>query len=101
VSDLLDLFAPSESGEMQSLSYQVCGDRLVLLPNDVCYPCPRVVESTRPGGSVARRRFQNGSVFSRGKRKKVWVGRWLEDEIRGDGSLHRRHVSEVLGTFQR
>lgn len=48
---------------------------------------------------MARRRFQNGSVFSRGKRKKVWVGRWLEDEVREDGSVHRRHCSEVLGAF--
>lgn len=42
MSDLLDMFVPCETGEMQSLSYQVCGDRLVPLPNDVCYPSPRV-----------------------------------------------------------
>jgi integrase len=48
---------------------------------------------------MARRRFQNGSVFSRGKRKKVWVGRWLEDEVNADGIIHRRHCSEVLGSL--
>jgi integrase len=48
---------------------------------------------------MARRRFQNGSVFSRGKRKKVWVGRWLEDEVNAAGVIRRRHCSEVLGTF--
>jgi integrase len=48
---------------------------------------------------MARRRFQQGSVFSRGKRKKVWVGRWLEDEVNANGVVHRRHCSEVLGSF--
>ncbi|MFI5089718.1 MAG: tyrosine-type recombinase/integrase [Terriglobales bacterium] len=36
----------------------------------------------------------------RGKRQKVWVGRWLDDEIRPDGTIHRRHRSEVLGTLK-
>lgn len=45
-----------------------------------------------------RRRYQRGTLIERGKREPVWVGRWLVDEIRGDGTLHRRHVSEVLGT---
>ena len=49
--------------------------------------------------SMARRRYQKGSLFLRGKQK-VWVGRWLEDEILSDGSLHRRHRSEVLGTLK-
>jgi integrase len=47
---------------------------------------------------MARRRYQKGSLFLRGKREKVWVGRWLEDEIHPDNSVHRRHRSEVLGT---
>lgn len=47
---------------------------------------------------MARRRYQKGSLFLRGKREKVWVGRWLEDEVHPDGTVHRRHRSEVLGT---
>lgn len=48
---------------------------------------------------MARRRFQNGSVFLRkNKRQPVWVGRWLEDEIGIDGRVRRVHRSEVLGT---
>ena len=50
--------------------------------------------------SMARRRYQKGSLFLRGKREKVWVGRWLEDEIHLDGSVHRRHRSEVLGSIK-
>lgn len=95
---LIDLFQP---GPLRIWKIDGNGeiDEDAPLPPVPCYDCRRVVESTRPGGSMARRRFQNGSVFSRGKRKKVWVGRWLEDEVREDGSVHRRHCSEVLGTF--
>ncbi len=49
---------------------------------------------------LARRRYQKGSLLLRGKREKVWVGRWLEDEVRPDGTIHRRHRSEVLGTVK-
>ena len=49
---------------------------------------------------MARRRYQKGSLFLRGKREKMWVGRWLEDEVHLDGSVHRRHKSEVLGTIR-
>jgi integrase len=41
------------------------------------------------------RRFQNGSLFKRGK-KKMWVGRWREQVIRGDGKLTWLRRSEVL-----
>jgi hypothetical protein len=47
-----------------------------------------------------RRRYQKGSLILRGKREKVWVGRWLEDEIHPDGTTHRRHRSEILGTLK-
>jgi integrase len=30
----------------------------------------------------------------------MWVGRWLEDEVHPDSSVHRRHRSEVLGTIK-
>jgi integrase len=89
---LIDLFQP---GSVRT--WEIDGD--VPVQSVLCYDSDRVVESTRPGGSMARRRFQNGSVFSRGKRTKVWVGRWLEDEVNADGIIHRRHCSEVLGTF--
>lgn len=49
------------------------------------------------GGSLARRRFQKGRVFLRGKKKQVWVGRWREDVIE-DGRVRRIERSEVLGS---
>lgn len=49
---------------------------------------------------MARRRYQKGSVFLRGKKHQVWVGRWREDVIGKDGSVRRIRKNEVLGTRQ-
>ena len=46
---------------------------------------------------MARRRFQSGCLFKRGKRRKVWVARWREDVLREDGSVGRMLRSVVLG----
>lgn len=45
----------------------------------------------------SRRRFQSGSLFKRGRRRKVWVGRWWEDTLRPDGTIGRIRRAEVLG----
>jgi len=50
------------------------------------------------GGSLARRRFQRGRLFLRGKKRKVWVGRWREDVIE-NGEIRRIERSEVLGSL--
>ncbi len=47
---------------------------------------------------MARPRYQDGSLFIRGKRTKVWVARWREDLIREDDSLHRTQRTVVLGS---
>ena len=47
--------------------------------------------------SMARPRYQDGSLFVRGTRRKVWVGRWREDVIREDGTMGRIHRKVVLG----
>ncbi|MGB7846203.1 MAG: hypothetical protein WBL63_11350 [Candidatus Acidiferrum sp.] len=47
---------------------------------------------------MARRRFQQGSLFKRGTQRKVWVARWWEEVINPDGSIGRRRRAEVLGT---
>ncbi|MGA2979617.1 MAG: tyrosine-type recombinase/integrase [Terriglobales bacterium] len=44
------------------------------------------------------RRFQHGSIFKRGKRKKVWVARWWEDVSGRNGAVERVRRSEILGT---
>ena len=46
---------------------------------------------------MARRSFQQGSLFQRGTRRKVWVARWLEDVIQADGTFGRMRRSEVIG----
>jgi integrase len=48
------------------------------------------------GGNLARRRYQKGRVFLRGKKNPVWVGRWREDVIE-NGCIRRPYRSEVLG----
>ena len=50
------------------------------------------------GGTMARKRFQRGSLFQRGKRQRVWVARWWEDCIKSDGKIGRRRRAEVIGT---
>lgn len=55
----------------------------------------------RANGKVemARSRYQDGSLFIRGKRTRVWVARWREDLIREDGTLHRTQRTVVLGSL--
>ena len=48
---------------------------------------------------MARRGFQQGSLFQRGTRRKVWVARWWEDVIQADGTLSRLRRSQVIGTI--
>jgi integrase len=47
---------------------------------------------------VARRRYQAGCLFKRGKRRRVWVARWREDVLLEGGQLGRLQRSVVLGT---
>jgi len=53
--------------------------------------------TTSQGGSLARKRYQTGSVFLRGKNP-VWIGRYREDVIRDDGRVFRKRTSVVLGS---
>lgn len=48
-------------------------------------------------GSMARRRFQTGSVYKQGK---VWKARWREDMIQNDGEVHRVNCNRVVGTLR-
>jgi integrase len=47
---------------------------------------------------MARRRYQRGYLYLRGRRTSVWVGRWREDVMRSDGSVQRIRRSFVIGT---
>jgi len=57
-------------------------------------PAERVIQGAR---MTRNRRFQHGSIYKRGKRKKVWVARWWEETVGADGSLGRLRRSEILG----
>ncbi len=46
---------------------------------------------------MARRRYQQGCLFVRGKKRKVWVLRYREDVMLPDGQVARVNRSEVLG----
>jgi integrase len=50
------------------------------------------------GESMARRRYQRGYLYLRGRKTSVWVGRWREDVMRSDGSVQRIRRSLVIGT---
>lgn len=59
------------------------------------------------GGRVGRKermtrpRHQDGCLWIRGKRRKVWVFRWREDVAQPDGSLKRIQRAETLGPVSR
>ena len=52
--------------------------------------------------SMARRRYQNGSLVpNRGiPTSGRWVGRWREDVIQPDGTIKRQYMWETLGAIQ-
>ena len=47
--------------------------------------------------NMARSQYQNGCLFVRGERRKMWVARWRENVILADGSASRVMRSVVLG----
>ena len=49
---------------------------------------------------MPRRRYQRGMVVSRGTKRRVWVGKFREDRLRPDGTLHRVQRKVVLGTVK-
>jgi len=58
-------------------------------------------ESGRAGqreeARMARRRYQNGCLFIRGKKRKVWIARWREQVISPENTIRTLQRSEVLG----
>lgn len=49
--------------------------------------------------TMARPRYQDGSLFIRGKRTKMWVARWREDVIEDNETLRRTQRTVVLGSL--
>lgn len=52
------------------------------------------------GGSMARKRYQQGGLRVEGKKCPVWVLRWREDVIDPTGRLIRPERRQVLGTLK-
>jgi excisionase family DNA binding protein len=48
-------------------------------------------------GRLTRPHYQEGCLWTRGKRRKMWVLRWREDVMRPDGSVRRIQRAETLG----
>lgn len=48
---------------------------------------------------MARRRYQQGCLFIRGKKRKVWVLRYREDVMLPDGQIARVNRSEIIGSL--
>lgn len=55
--------------------------------------------SGQRGDLLVRRRFQKGSLFLRGSRRRMWVARWREDVIEAE-RVRRVYRSEVIGTVE-
>ncbi len=51
--------------------------------------------------TMARPRYQDGSLVVRGKRRKVWILRWREDVLQTDGSVARIQRAETLGPISK
>jgi hypothetical protein len=46
---------------------------------------------------MARRRYQTGCLFIRGKKRKLWVARWREEVMSPENTIRTLQRSEVLG----
>jgi integrase len=60
-------------------------------------PACKRAESASQGKSMARRRFQEGQVYKKGKN---WIGRWREDIADANGYVHRVRRARVIGSIR-
>jgi len=58
----------------------------------------RAVGTSGKENSMARKRYQNGRVFLKGKKEEKWVGRYREDVVEVTGTTRRVRRSVILGT---
>ncbi len=58
----------------------------------------RPVGSSGKENSMARKRYQRGGVFLKGKLKEKWVGRFREDVVALDGKVSRVRRTVILGS---
>jgi hypothetical protein len=58
----------------------------------------RAVGTSGKENSMARKRYQHGRVFLKGKKEEKWVGRYREDVVEVTGATKRVRRSVILGT---
>ena len=89
-----------ESGSLrarQFLSRETAGRGSV----DVLASPPQGPQVNEPkGGSMARKRYQKGSLLLRGKRERKWFGQYREDIVNSTGQVERVLRKVALGTIQ-
>src|SRR5262249_29564507 len=56
------------------------------------------LKRAQKGEDMAHKHFQQGSLLKRGKARPVWIGRWWEEVMTGNGRTVRTRRSEILGT---
>src|SRR5579862_3224042 len=70
--------------------------QLKLFPT--CGKFPAGGSSNAERGPLKAPRFQRGTIFTRGTRRKVYVARWIET-VHKNGQPAKVHRSEVLGAL--
>jgi integrase len=58
----------------------------------------RAVGASGKENSMARKRYQHGRVFLKGKKEEKWIGRYREDMVEITGETRRVRRSVILGT---
>ena len=59
---------------------------------------PLIGSSRKENVSMARKRYQQGSVKLIGRKNKKWVGRYREDVVESDGTTRRIRREVILGS---
>jgi hypothetical protein len=95
---------PREGAPLQARDESAQGRRQAVLHNSLPTiqtahtVSVEVTESSSRNNSMARKRYQRGSVFLSGKKNDKWIGRYRKDVIGLDGTVRRVRRDVVLGT---
>jgi integrase len=95
---------PREAALLEARDESAQGHRQAVLHNSLpTIQTPHTVsvevtESSSRNNSMARKRYQRGSVFLSGKKNDKWIGRYREDVIGPDGKVWRVRRDMILGT---
>lgn len=101
---MLDLFAVPEIPMfgMKPMSLFIEPESVKLyLKNYATVPGRGQLSNERKAGStMARKRYQTGTLVKRGSREKRWFGQYREDFVDSTGQVHRQLRKVMLGTVR-